>query len=120
MQIRALLREASLHLLQAGGKRIRPLFVLLSAKFGDYDIHTIKKVAVSLELIHAASLIHDDVIDDAAIRRGQPTVKAKWDNRIATYTGDYIFARSIELMAEIEKSEAHQILSNTMVAACYW
>ena len=66
----------------------------------------IKKVAVSLELIHAASLIHDDVIDDAEIRRGKPTVKAKWDNRIAMYTGDYIFARSLELMTEIEKPEA--------------
>lgn len=111
----ALLREASLHLLQAGGKRIRPLFVLLSAKFGNYDIHTMKKVAVSLELIHAASLIHDDVIDDADLRRGKQTVKAKWDNRLAMYTGDYIFARSLELMTEIEKPEAHKILANTMV-----
>jgi heptaprenyl diphosphate synthase len=111
----ALLREASLHLLQAGGKRIRPLFVLLAAKFGSYDIQTMKKVAVSLELIHAASLIHDDVIDDAEIRRGEPTVKAKWDNRIAMYTGDYIFARALENMAEINKPDAHYILSNTMV-----
>ncbi len=85
-----------------------------------YDIHTIKKVAVSLELIHAASLIHDDVIDDAEIRRGQPTVKEKWDNRVAMYTGDYIFARSLELMTEIEKPEAHQILANTMVELVYW
>ncbi|KAA9026127.1 heptaprenyl diphosphate synthase component II [Niallia endozanthoxylica] len=111
----ALLQEASLHLLQAGGKRIRPLFVLLAAKFGSYDIHTIKKAAVALELIHAASLIHDDVIDDAEIRRGKLTVKAKWDNRIAMYTGDYIFARSLELMTEIEKADAHIILSDTMV-----
>ena len=74
-----------------------------------------KKVAVSLELIHAASLIHDDVIDDAEIRRGKLTVKAKWDNRVAMYTGDYIFARSLELMTEIEKPDAHRILSNTMV-----
>lgn len=114
----ALLRQASLHLLQAGGKRIRPIFVLLAAKFGNYDIHTIKKVAVSLELIHAASLIHDDVIDDADIRRGKPTVKEKWDNRVAMYTGDYIFARSLELMTQIEKPEAHRILSNTMVELC--
>jgi heptaprenyl diphosphate synthase len=111
----ALLREASLHLLQAGGKRIRPLFVLLAASFGTYDIHIMKKVAVSLELIHAASLIHDDVIDDAEIRRGKQTVKAKWDNRIAMYTGDYIFARSLELMTEINKPEAHKILAHTMV-----
>lgn len=111
----ALLRQASLHILQAGGKRIRPIFVLLAAKFGNYDINTIKKVAVALELIHAASLIHDDVIDDAEIRRGRLTVKEKWDNRVAMYTGDYIFARSLELMTEIKKPEAHRILSNTMV-----
>jgi heptaprenyl diphosphate synthase len=114
----ALLRQASLHLLQAGGKRIRPLFVLLAAKFGDYDIDKVKKVAVSLELIHAASLIHDDVIDDADVRRGKLTVQAKWDNRVAMYTGDYIFARSLELMTEIENPQAHKILANTMVELC--
>ena len=63
-----------------------------------------KNVAVPLELIHMASLVHDDVIDDADLRRGQPTVKAKWDNRIAMYTGDYIFALALELMTKIEKS----------------
>lgn len=110
-----LLRQASLHLLKAGGKRIRPVFVLLGGKFGNYDINVIKDVAVSLELIHMASLVHDDVIDDAELRRGQPTIKAKWDNRIAMYTGDYIFARALELMTEIENPLAHQILSETIV-----
>ena len=82
-----------MHTLQAGGKRIRPVFVLLAGKFGNYDIHVMKNVAVHLELIHMASLVHDDVIDDADLRRGQPTVKSKWDNKIAMYTGDFIFAR---------------------------
>jgi heptaprenyl diphosphate synthase len=113
-----LLRQASLHLLQAGGKRLRPVFVLLSGKFGEYDIGKMKDVAVSLELIHMASLVHDDVIDDAELRRGQLTIKAKWDNRIAMYTGDYIFARALELMANIDKPFAHQILSNTLVELC--
>lgn len=113
-----LLRQASLHLLQAGGKRIRPVFVLLSGKFGDYDIHVMKNVAVALELIHMASLVHDDVIDDAELRRGQPTIKAKWDNRIAMYTGDYIFARSLELMTNIKNPLAHKTLSETIVELC--
>lgn len=113
-----LLKQAYLHLLQAGGKRIRPVFVLLSAKFGQYDIDKIKYVAVCLELIHMASLVHDDVIDDAELRRGRPTIKAKWDNRIAMYTGDYIFARSLELMAKCENSLAHKILSHTIVEVC--
>lgn len=113
-----LLSDAGLHLLQAGGKRIRPVFVLLSAMFGKYDINTIKKVAVALELIHMASLVHDDVIDDAEIRRGRETIKAKWDNLIAMYTGDYLFARSLQLITEIENPLAHQILSKTIVEVC--
>ncbi|MFS0635633.1 heptaprenyl diphosphate synthase component II [Mesobacillus foraminis] len=111
----SLLRQASLHTLRAGGKRIRPVFVLLGGKFGDYDINVIKNAAVPLELIHMASLVHDDVIDDAELRRGQPTIKAKWDNRIAMYTGDYIFARALELVTEIKNPLAHQILSKTIV-----
>ncbi|AIE60548.1 heptaprenyl diphosphate synthase component II [Bacillus methanolicus] len=113
-----LLRQASLHLLQAGGKRIRPVFVLLAGKFGNYDINIIKNVAVALELLHSATLVHDDVIDDAQIRRGKPTIKAKWDNRIAMYTGDYILARSLELMTKIENPLAHKILSHTIVEVC--
>ncbi|CAG9623611.1 heptaprenyl diphosphate synthase component II [Sutcliffiella rhizosphaerae] len=115
---RELLQEASLHLLQAGGKRIRPVFVLLAAKFGDYNIQKIKNVAVALELIHMASLVHDDVIDDAELRRGKPTIKSKWNNRIAMYTGDYIFARSLELMTSVENIHAHRILSRTIVELC--
>lgn len=109
------LRDASMQLLQAGGKRLRPVFVLLSGKFGNYDIERIKMVAVSLELIHMASLVHDDVIDEAELRRGKPTVKSKWDNRVAMYTGDYIFARSLEYLSDLHNPRAHQILSKTMV-----
>ena len=84
-----------MHLLKAGGKRIRPVFVLLSGEFGSYQLQTMKHVAVPLELIHMASLVHDDVIDDANTRRGQLTVRSKWDNRIAMFTGDYIFAKAL-------------------------
>ncbi|GGC99569.1 heptaprenyl diphosphate synthase component II [Pontibacillus salipaludis] len=114
----SILREASTQLLQAGGKRIRPVFVLLAAKFGNYDIERIKHVAVALELIHMASLVHDDVIDDAELRRGEQTIKAKWDNRVAMYSGDYIFARAIESLSNLENVKAHQILSKTIVEVC--
>jgi len=110
-----LLKHASMHTLQAGGKRIRPIFVLLAGKFGDYDINVLKNVAVALELIHMASLVHDDVIDDADFRRGQPTVKSKWDNKIAMYTGDFVFALALELMTNIKNPLAHKILADTMV-----
>ncbi|MDQ0232959.1 heptaprenyl diphosphate synthase component II [Metabacillus malikii] len=114
----SLIREANMELLQAGGKRIRPVFVLLSSMFGQYDINVVKHVAVSLETIHMASLVHDDVIDDADIRRGKPTVKSKWDNRIAMYTGDFLLARSLEVMTKIENPLAHQILSKAIVEVC--
>lgn len=114
----SILREASTQLLQAGGKRIRPVFVLLAAKFGNYDIERIQHVAVALELIHMASLVHDDVIDDAELRRGEQTIKAKWDNRVAMYSGDYIFARAIESLSNLENVKAHQILSKTIVEVC--
>ncbi|QHT46872.1 heptaprenyl diphosphate synthase component II [Bacillus sp. SB49] len=112
------LRQASSQLLKAGGKRIRPVFVLLGGKFGHYDIERMKAVAVSLELIHTASLVHDDVIDEAELRRGEPTIKARWDNRIAMYTGDYIFARSLENLSKLNNPRAHQILAKTMVELC--
>lgn len=113
-----LLTDASLHLLQAGGKRIRPVFVLLSAKFGDFSIERIKHVAVPVELIHMASLVHDDVIDDADTRRGRPTVKAEWNNRMAMYTGDFLFSKAIASLANIEKPYAHKLLADTMVELC--
>ena len=113
-----LLNEASVHLLQAGGKRIRPVFVLLSAKFGHYDIHQVKHIAVPLELIHMASLVHDDVIDDAELRRGRPTVKAQWNNKIAMYTGDFIFAKALDYVTELEDPRIHQVLAKTMVEIC--
>lgn len=113
-----LLQEACLHLLQAGGKRIRPVLVLLAAKFGEYNIDVIKKAAAALELIHMASLVHDDVIDDAMLRRGAPTVQAKWDNKIAMYTGDYILAQSLQLITELKNPLPHQLLSKTIVEVC--
>lgn len=113
-----LLTEASLHLLKAGGKRIRPVFVLLSGKFGTYDIEQLKRIAVPLELIHMASLVHDDVIDDAETRRGQLTVKAKWDNRVAMCAGDYMYGQALMVATELEQPEIHRILSKAMVEMC--
>lgn len=113
-----LLNNASLHLLQAGGKRIRPVFALLAAKFGQFDIEKIKQIAVPLELIHMASLVHDDVIDNSDMRRGRKTVKAEWNNRVAMYTGDFIFAKALKYVTMIENPRVHQILSRTMVEIC--
>ena len=110
-----LLSETSLHLLKAGGKRLRPAFVLLAGKFGDYRLDRLKRIAVPLELIHMASLVHDDVIDNAETRRGKLTVKSKWDNRIAMYTGDYIYAKALMIVTELDNPEIHRVLSGAIL-----
>ncbi len=113
-----LLRQTTQHLMQSGGKRIRPIFVLLCAKFGEYDMNRVKYPAAALELIHSASLAHDDVIDQASLRRGKPTIGAKWGNDVATYTGDFIFAHAMQLIAKIEDPVAHQIVADAIVEVC--
>lgn len=110
-----ILSETSLHLLKAGGKRLRPVFVLLGGKFGNYDLQQLQYIAVPLELIHSASLVHDDVIDDAETRRGKPTVKSKWDNRIAMYTGDYIYAKALMQVTQLGNPYIHRTLAKAMV-----
>lgn len=110
-----LLQQSSNQLLKAGGKRIRPIFVLLSGHFGEYQFIKLKKVAAALELIHMATLVHDDVIDDADKRRGQLTVKAKWDNKVAMYTGDYLFAQALISITDFEDAEIHRTLSKAIV-----
>ncbi|REK77252.1 polyprenyl synthetase family protein [Paenibacillus paeoniae] len=118
MDDHALLSDTSTHLLKAGGKRLRPVIVLLAGKFGEYNLDVLKRVAVPLELIHMASLVHDDVIDDAETRRGQLTVKSKWDNRIAMYTGDYIHGKALTIATQLPNPHIHQILSKALVEMC--
>lgn len=112
------LHQTSTHLLNAGGKRIRPAFVLLSGHFGRFDMEKCKRIAITLELIHMATLVHDDVIDNAKTRRGQLTVKEKWDNQVAMMTGDYILASALKEVSKIKMSKVHQVLSSTMVEVC--
>lgn len=113
-----ILRQASTQLLEAGGKRIRPIFVLLSSQLNVSDIDQVKEVAATLELIHMATLVHDDVIDESELRRGMPTIKTTYGNKVAMYTGDYILARSLEKISEIKDPRVHQILSNALVGVC--
>lgn len=112
------LRQTSVHLLKAGGKRIRPMFVLLAGQFGKDETEQVRQVAVTLELIHMATLVHDDVIDGADTRRGELTVKSKWDNRIAMYTGDYIFAKSLGIITQLPNPDIHRIFSKAIIDMC--
>ncbi|MGO0061009.1 heptaprenyl diphosphate synthase component II [Brevibacillus fluminis] len=110
--------KSSTHLLKAGGKRIRPVFVLLGGKWGNYDLEKLKRVAVPLELIHMATLVHDDVVDDSMTRRGSQTVRAKWDNKVAMYAGDYIFAKALQIASELTNPQIHQILAKAINEMC--
>lgn len=94
--------EAAQHVMAAGGKRFRPLLVLLGAEFGPAPTVTeVVDAAVVVELTHVATLYHDDVMDEAALRRGASTANARWDNSVAILTGDWLFARASDLVASL-------------------
>lgn len=93
--------EAAQHLVRAGGKRFRPLLVMLSAQFGDPYAPGIVPSAVVVELTHLATLYHDDVMDEAAVRRGVPSANTRWDNSVAVLTGDFLFARASQILADL-------------------
>ncbi|MGX1883600.1 polyprenyl synthetase family protein [Streptomyces sp. NPDC055287] len=93
--------EAAQHLVRAGGKRFRPLLVLLAAQFGDPHAPGIVPSAVVVELTHLATLYHDDVMDEADVRRGVPSANARWGNSVAVLTGDFLFARASRILADL-------------------
>jgi heptaprenyl diphosphate synthase len=93
--------ETSRHLVEAGGKRLRPLLTLLAAQFGNPTNYDIIKAAVCCELTHLATLYHDDVMDDAVLRRGVISANKKWDNAVAILTGDYLFSKVSDMLADI-------------------
>jgi heptaprenyl diphosphate synthase len=97
----AFVTEAARHLMQAGGKRFRPLLVLLAAETGDPYADGVVTSACVVELTHLASLYHDDVMDEAVLRRGAESANARWDNLVAILTGDFLFSKSSELTARL-------------------
>ena len=113
-----LLNESAVHLIKAGGKRLRPAFALLSAHFYMDDLAEVIPLAVGLELIHMASLVHDDVIDNSQTRRGTETVKSAWGNRVSIYAGDFIFARALSLIAAYERSDVVVVLAEASMKIC--
>jgi heptaprenyl diphosphate synthase len=106
------LTEASAHLIEAGGKRLRPMLVLLAAQFGNPHDKRVVPAAVAVELTHLATLYHDDVMDEADVRRGTPSANSRWNNTIAILTGDFLFARASQLLADLG-SEAIRIQAET-------
>lgn len=111
-------REVALHLLQAGGKRLRPALVLLGAKFGNYSYEIARPVAAATELIHMATLAHDDVIDRAELRRGRPTVHARWGEHTAVLAGDFLFAKAFSLLSEVPVGRVVGIMADVVFRMC--
>ncbi|MFW3590771.1 heptaprenyl diphosphate synthase component 1 [Staphylococcus caprae] len=114
------LEDAAFHLLSSGGKRVRPVFVILSSQFGDNKdtSENTYRVAVALELIHMATLVHDDVIDKSDKRRGRPTISKKWDQTTAILTGNFLLALGLQHLSEIKDSRVHNIISKSIVDVC--
>jgi heptaprenyl diphosphate synthase len=112
-----MLAETARYLLAAGGKRFRPMLVLLSGYFGDPSDPRLIPGSVAIELVHAATLYHDDVIDEADSRHGVPSVNARWDNTVAILTGDFLFARASEISSDLG-ADVIALLARTIATLC--
>lgn len=104
--------EVTAHLVEAGGKRLRPMLTLAAARMCGYDGPYHVHLAATVEFIHTATLLHDDVVDESAQRRGRPTANLLWDNKSSVLVGDYLFARSFQLMVETGSIRVLDILAN--------
>lgn len=101
------------YIVNSGGKRIRPLIVLLSSNACNAPAAEMIQMAVIIEFIHTATLLHDDVVDLSALRRGKPTANAVWDNASAVLVGDFIYSRAFQMIAALNNSEATATLAET-------
>lgn len=104
--------EVTAHLVEAGGKRLRPMLTLAAARICGYEGDHHIRLAATVEFIHTATLLHDDVVDESAKRRGRPTANLLWDNKSSVLVGDYLFARSFQLMVETGSLRVLDILAN--------
>jgi len=104
--------EVTNHLIGAGGKRVRPMLTLAAAALFGYRGQSDAKLAATVEFIHTATLLHDDVVDESAQRRGRPSANLLWDNKSSVLVGDYLFARAFQLMVETDTIRVLDILAN--------
>lgn len=98
------LEESIIPLIDAGGKMLRPAFLMLAAKFGEYDSEKIQNLAAAIEMMHTATLVHDDIIDDSKLRRGVETVQSKYSKEYAVYIGDFLFCQCFIMLSKYDYS----------------
>src|SRR5437899_729852 len=113
-----ILNSASMHALGSPGKRLRTALTLLSGKLKSYHFDKLLPLSVAFEMLHLATLVHDDIVDNALTRRGNPTVNALWGNAIALLLGDYYFAKTAGLIADINDSRINHLFSDTVATVC--
>ncbi len=106
------------HALEGGGKRVRPALTLLAGKFKKHDTALMTSMAAGVEVLHTATLVHDDTIDDAAVRRGKMSIKQRWGNSNAVLIGDYLFASSAGLVAETHNIRVIKLFARTLMSIC--
>ncbi len=109
-----LVAEISSHLLSSAGKRLRPALFFLTAKLKRTDLESCIPVAVAIELIHSATLVHDDVVDNSDFRRGLPSVNSKWGNQMSVLMGDYLFAKAFAILTGFRSLSLIDIMSNVV------
>jgi heptaprenyl diphosphate synthase len=110
--------EALIQLQQSGGKRLRPVLTILGATFGEYNSKNTAALAASLEVIHMATLIHDDIIDDTKLRRGAATLHTVVGKDVAVYTGDFLLSRAFMLVADVVENQLMKEISRGMAYIC--
>jgi geranylgeranyl pyrophosphate synthase len=113
-----ILNSASMHALSSPGKRLRTALTLLAGKFNQYRFDKLLLLSVAFEMVHLATLIHDDIVDEANTRREHPTVNAVWGDKIAILLGDYYFAKTAGLIADIEDPRIDHLFSDTVATVC--
>lgn len=109
-----LITEVVQYIIQNGGKRLRPLLTLLAAKFSGYRGPAVPRLAAAMEMIHTASLLHDDVIDDAGLRRGKPSAKSKWGNSISILVGDFFWCKMSRIIVDHGNLRILQVITETI------
>ncbi|HEU5227444.1 MAG TPA: polyprenyl synthetase family protein, partial [Ktedonobacteraceae bacterium] len=109
-----ILNSASMHALGSPGKRLRTAITLLAGKLSTYRFDKLLPLSVAFEMVHLATLIHDDIVDEASTRRGKPTVNAVWGDKIAILLGDYYFAKTAGLIADINDNRIDHLFSDTV------
>ncbi|WP_417498975.1 octaprenyl diphosphate synthase [Methylophaga sp.] len=109
----ALINQLGFYIINSGGKRLRPAIAILSARACGYEGSQHINLATIIEFIHTATLLHDDVVDNSDMRRGQETANSLWGNEASVLVGDFLYTRSFEMMVEIESMRLMQILSHT-------